>query len=83
MPGLFLFAQGGEAYVAMTLGSVCISLMLYFLPPFIAGMRRHQNTTAIFFVTLLLGWTGIGWMAALIWSFTPVERPRSRRRDDD
>ena len=40
--------------------------------------RRHQSAMAIFLLNLLLGWTALGWIAALIWSFTGV-RPDLRR----
>ena len=45
-----------------------ISFVLFFLPTIIAVLRHHRNTLAVFLVNLLLGWTGIGWIAALIWS---------------
>ena len=44
----------------------------------IAMNRRHQNAMAIFLLNLLLGWTALGWIVALIWSFTEV-RPDTRR----
>lgn len=43
-------------------------IALFFLPTVIAILRRHRNALAIFLVNLLLGWTGIGWVVALIWS---------------
>jgi hypothetical protein len=51
-----------------------VVLIAYFLPPIIAGLRGHQNTLAIFVLTLLLGWSGIVWIIALVWSFTAVRR---------
>ena len=50
-----------------------ILLFLYFLPSFIAGYRKHHNTTPIFILSLLLGWTGIVWIACLAWSFSFVK----------
>jgi hypothetical protein len=41
---------------------------LYLLPSII-GLRK-RNALAIFLLNLLTGWTGIGWIAALIWSVT-------------
>ena len=43
---------------------------LYFLPWIIAILRNHHNRQAIVVTNLLLGWTLIGWLACLIWSFT-------------
>jgi CHASE2 domain-containing sensor protein len=49
---------------------------LYLLPSIIAWRRRHHNGGAIFVLNLLLGWTGLGWIAAMIWSLTsPPPRP--------
>lgn len=49
--------------------------LLHFLPTLIALLRGHHNGFAIFLTNLLLGWTVIGWIIALIWSFTAVARP--------
>ena len=49
--------------------------LLHFLPTVIALLRGHHNSFAILLTNLLLGWTVIGWIIALIWSFTAVARP--------
>lgn len=41
----------------------------YMLPTMIAGARGHRNLAAVCVLNLLAGWTGIGWVAALVWSF--------------
>lgn len=41
---------------------------LYFLPTIIAARKKKPNTTAIFLVNLLFGWTFLGWIVALIWA---------------
>jgi len=46
------------------------ALGLYFLPTIIAGNRKHNNTLAIFVLNLLLGFTIIGWIVALVWGCT-------------
>lgn len=51
-----------------------ISALTYFLPTVIALARGHHNGFAIFLTNLLLGWTLIGWVIALIWSVTASER---------
>ena len=51
-----------------------IALLLMFLPTLIALLRGHDNTFAIVLTNLLLGWTVIGWVVALIWSFTAIRR---------
>lgn len=48
-------------------------IALYFIPTFVASGKR--NTGAIFLLNLFLGWTFIGWVAALVWAATD-EAPR-------
>ena len=45
-------------------------LIIYFLPSVIALTRNHNNLNAILVTNLLLGWTIIGWIAAMIWAHT-------------
>lgn len=45
-------------------------LALYVLPSGLALYRGHPNTAPIVVVNLLLGWTLLGWVAALAWSLT-------------
>jgi CHASE2 domain-containing sensor protein len=42
---------------------------VYLLPAFVAFKRRHRNRRAILVVNLLLGWTTIGWVVAMVWAF--------------
>ena len=46
---------------------VVIFYLVYFLPTIIALCRKHQDWLAIVLVNLLLGWTIIGWIKALVW----------------
>jgi hypothetical protein len=57
-----------------------LSVALYFFPTFIAAGRRHSNATPIVLVNLLLGWSMIGWLVALIWAFTDNVKPREEGR---
>jgi uncharacterized membrane protein len=45
-------------------------IILYFIPTIIAMFRRHSNSLAIGAINLLLGWTVISWVSALVWSLT-------------
>jgi hypothetical protein len=45
------------------------ALAVYFAPSIIARIRQNRKFPAILAVNLLLGWTLIGWIGALIWSF--------------
>jgi hypothetical protein len=52
----------------------------YFLPIFVAGRRNHHQIGPIAIVNMFLGWTGLGWLIALIWACSwvrpQVENPR-------
>lgn len=48
-------------------------LVVYFFPAIIAGVRSHHSAGAIFVLNLLLGWTVLGWVVALVWGFTSVK----------
>lgn len=55
------------------IGGTVIMLVLmfvYLVPTFIAGARHTQNRIAILNLNLLLGWTLIGWLVALVWSMS-------------
>ncbi|KAK48178.1 membrane protein [Caballeronia jiangsuensis] len=52
----------------MTIGM--LMLVLFVVPLIIAMCRKHRNTAPIILVNLLLGWTVLGWLVALIWAFT-------------
>ncbi len=59
------------------LGIICIGFsMLCFdlIPIGIALVRGHPDTVAISLITLLFGWTCIGWFVALIWSVKSFPR---------
>lgn len=49
-----------------------VLLAIYFFPTWMAGHRQHQSTGGIFVLNLLLGWTVLGWIAALIWACSAV-----------
>lgn len=70
MPGFILFGVMG---------------LVYIIPTIIAAKRNHPNVAAIFLLNLLLGWSLIGWVAALVWSamaFTPPPKPAARHDTD-
>ena len=46
-----------------TLGIV---LAIYFLPAFIASLRKKRQVGAILALNILLGWTFTGWVVALV-----------------
>lgn len=65
--GSWLPFLGPVAIIAVILGGL-IGMAFYFLPTIIALVRQKRNTIAIFVLNFFLGWTFIGWVAALVWS---------------
>ena len=50
--------------------SIIFLLAMYMAPSLIAIIRHHRNSASIIVVNLFLGWTLVGWVIALAWSFT-------------
>ena len=46
------------------------SLVMYFAPAIVAMVFRHPSQTGITVLNFFLGWTLVGWVAALVWAFT-------------
>lgn len=55
-----------------------VILFIYFLPALNAFSRNHRNNASIFLTNLLLGWTLLGWIIALIWSASADVEPQGR-----
>ena len=97
-PNPSLAADGNSAAggaVVLVVVALALALAAYFLPSIVAAARKHRNTTAIFFLNLLLGWSVIGWVGALVWALAnrysatvivnptpqqPLPAPRENRR---
>jgi hypothetical protein len=55
----------------------------YFVPTIIAIRRKHPQAVAISALNILLGWSVLGWVGALVWSLvvtddgnpSPAQRP--------
>lgn len=64
-----------RAYIrGMELGLyVLVGGALYFLPSFLGSEK--ENRRAIFLLNLLLGWSFIGWVVALVWAVKKDEAP--------
>jgi len=54
---------------------VALILNLYFVPTAVAMKRGHQNTAAIVVINIFLGWTLLGWVAALAWAVSAITPP--------
>ena len=66
MKTLLLFLGDGGTILILLL--TIAGILLYFLPALIGASKR--NSTAIFWLNLLLGWSLIGWVVALVWALT-------------
>lgn len=54
-----------------TVSVVLVSVLfvgMYFLPTIVSAFSKNKNTVSVFFLNLLLGWTFIGWVVALVWA---------------
>ena len=52
----------------LTFGIVAIALAIYFVPSVIASMRHAKHSDGIVALNFFLGWTVLGWIAAMIWA---------------
>ena len=46
-----------------------VVIPIYFAPLIFAGVRKHTKLFPIVLVNIFLGWSLVGWVAALFWSF--------------
>jgi hypothetical protein len=78
---------GGLVLYFVGYGAVAIFLLwLYFLPVKVARLRRNPYIRLIFAVNVLVGATGIGWIACLVWALAfgdqpPLKAAKSSRRN--
>jgi ABC-type transport system involved in cytochrome c biogenesis permease component len=60
---------------------VLLALFVHFIPTVVAFQRTHPKRIVIVLINLLLGWTAIAWVGALIWALTGpsdrIEQPAS------
>ena len=83
-----LFADNSAGWAFGGLMCFCgvVALFVYFAPTVLACYRNHPNSVPIIVVNLFLGWLLVGWVVALAWACTAIDRPdeprRRQRRDD-
>ena len=58
---------------------VAVGLLIYFIPCWVA-LRRKVNAAGIIALNFFLGWTLIGWVAALIWALSAETVDEARLR---
>ena len=61
-------ADSDPASFLILFALIVLALISYLLPTIVASIRRHADKGAIFVINLFLGWSLIGWVAALAWA---------------
>ena len=59
--------------------AIAFILGIYFLPDWIAQSRGHPNRGSIFILNLFLGWTFLGWVAALVWANSYIDKNKRQK----
>jgi hypothetical protein len=59
--------------VVFIAGLAVVAFFVYFLPYDIAKKNQHPQQRAIFTLNLFLGWSLLGWVAALVWANTKTQ----------
>lgn len=54
-----------------------VLLFMYVLPTIVAVARKHRQLAPIALVNILLGWSVLGWIAAMVWSLTSPQQPQT------
>ena len=57
-----------SGFVALLMAACIVAMAIYALPALLAWSMGSPQRVAITLVDLLLGWTILGWIAALIWA---------------
>jgi T4 superinfection immunity protein len=59
-----------EVFFGLVLALVLFVIFahIYFIPSFIAHRRGHHQMMPIFLLNFFLGWSLLGWVAALVWA---------------
>ena len=61
-------ADSRSGFVALLMAACIVAMAIYALPALLAWSMGSPQRVAITLVDLLLGWTILGWIAALIWA---------------
>lgn len=47
-----------------------VIVTIYAVPSFVAFFRQHSKKQVILLTNIFVGWTVIGWIACMVWSFS-------------
>jgi Na+/proline symporter len=62
--------------IVMLVVVAIIGVALYILPVLVAVLRKHPDAVAISVLSILLGWTLLGWVFALVWALNGVRKQK-------
>ena len=65
---LHWIADSRSGFVALLMAAFIVTVVIYALPALLAWGMGSPQRMAITLLDVLLGWTIIGWIAALIWA---------------
>lgn len=75
-------SQRIAGYEMLVLVLAPLFLVAYFMPVLVAVVRRHRFAGSIGAVNFVLGWTGLGWLGAMIWAVNrDIGEPRPVRSE--
>jgi len=55
--------------------NIVVIQLIYYLPSLVTIVRKRPDILKIFLFNMLLGWTIIGWILALMWSLKNHKEP--------
>jgi hypothetical protein len=80
-PNMFLLVLSAPValimFVCLPLAILAVLIALYVAPIIIAVKRKHPNVAPIAVITVLLGWTIVGYAVALAWAFIALPENHS------
>ena len=65
---LHWIADSRSGFVALLMAAFIVAVAIYALPTLLAWSMGSPQRIAITLLDVLLGWTILGWMAALVWA---------------
>ena len=58
----------------MSGGLYLVGALIYFVPAIAAHQAGHPHARAITVLNVTTGWTFLGWVGALIWTYLPARK---------
>jgi cytochrome c biogenesis protein CcdA len=71
--GVIMAAVAVYLMILATIAVIAVAVLIYFLPTIIAYKKNHANRVIILVLNIVFGWTFLGWIGCLIWSFVDTD----------